>query len=46
MSQAAPVPVNVVLSVAVSASPEICFGCSVVEQVSGPKANPLLLRPE
>lgn len=27
-------------------SPEICFGCSVVDQVSGPETNPPLLRPE
>lgn len=38
--------VKVTLSVAASASPEICLGCSVVDEISGPEANPHLLRPE
>ena len=33
-------------SVTASVSPEICFGCSVVNQTAGPEANPLLRRPE
>lgn len=37
---------KVTLSVAASVSPEICLGCSVVDEVSGPEANPHLLRPE
>ena len=38
--------VKVMLSVAVSVSPEICLGCSVVNEISGPEANPPLLGPE
>lgn len=38
--------IKVTLYVTASVSPEICFGCSVVDQVSGPEANPPLLRPE
>lgn len=36
---------TVTLYVTAWVSPEICFGCSVVDQVSGPEANPPLLRP-
>lgn len=38
--------VKVTLSVAASVSPEICLGCSVVDEVSGREANPHPLRPE
>lgn len=33
-------------SITASGSPEICFGCSVVNESAGPEANPLLRRPE
>lgn len=32
--------VKVMLSVAASVSPEICLGCSVVDEISGSEANP------
>lgn len=38
--------IKVTLYVTASVSPEICFGCSVVDQVSGPEASPPLLRLE
>lgn len=38
--------VKVTVSDAASVSPEICLGCSVVDEISGPEANPPLLRPQ
>lgn len=37
--------IKVTLYVTASASPEICFGCSVVDQLAQPEANPPHLRP-